>query len=146
MVKNQSQRRRFFWDFWYSTLNFFLVGLLWAHLRWRSLAGLNMVRRWRHLVGYTSSDDLITVRINPMPNRLVCTVLDEMRKCNETRNYSYLLGLIEEVQTLVNRMESALYDQSDLEYARKKLKELEKDIELLEKKKAFLTDLAKDGN
>jgi hypothetical protein len=73
-----------------------------------------------------------------MPNRVVCSVLDEMRKCHETRNYSYLPGLIEEVQTMVNRMEAALYDQSDLEYARKKLKKLEQEVKVLEEKKNFL--------
>jgi len=41
-------------------------------------------------------------------NRTMCEVLDEMRKCNELRNYSALLGLIEEVQIMGNRMESPL--------------------------------------
>ena len=50
-----------------------------------------------------------------MPNRLVCRVLDEMRDCSKTRNFSYLDGLIEEVQVLVNRMESKLMDQKDLD-------------------------------
>jgi len=49
-----------------------------------------------------------------MPNRFVCDVLKEMRKCNETRNFSYLPGLIEEAQTMVNRMEARLEDYADL--------------------------------
>jgi uncharacterized protein YPO0396 len=77
-------------------------------------------------------------RNNYMPNRLVCTVLEEMRKCNETRNYSYLSGLIEEVQSAVSKMEAALYDQSDLKYAEKQLKSLKKEIEELEDKKEDL--------
>lgn len=48
-----------------------------------------------------------------MPNRYVCDVLEEMRKCHETRCYGVLPGLIEEVQTLVNRMEAALNERHD---------------------------------
>lgn len=77
-----------------------------------------------------------------MPNRTLCDTLEAIRKCYETRNFSYLPGLVEEAQNMANRMESALYDQSDLRYAQKKLKEvkeerrkLEKEIEELEKKK-----------
>ena len=66
-----------------------------------------------------------------MPNRTICDVLREMRTCHKTRNYSYLLGLIEEAQTMANRMEEALYDQSDLKYDRKEYKELKKEIEKL---------------
>lgn len=54
-----------------------------------------------------------------MPNRTICNVLEEMRQCHETRNFSYLLGLIEEAQSMANRMEAALYDQSDLDRARR---------------------------
>ena len=35
-----------------------------------------------------------------MVNRYLCSVLDEMRECNKSKNFSYLLGLIEEAQTL----------------------------------------------
>ena len=41
-----------------------------------------------------------------MSNRYICTVLDEMRDCVKTSNFSYLSGLIEEAQSLANRMES----------------------------------------
>jgi hypothetical protein len=73
-----------------------------------------------------------------MPNRVICSVFDEMRKCCETKNFSYLPGLIEEAQCLANRMEAALYDQSDLKFAEKKLSELKKELKLLEEKKNFL--------
>ncbi len=49
-----------------------------------------------------------------MPNRTLCNVLDEMRKANKTRNYSSLLGLIEEAQSMGNRMESVLFDKVDV--------------------------------
>lgn len=39
-----------------------------------------------------------------MPNRTLCSVLEEMRKCNETRNYTFLLDLNEEVNELFLRM------------------------------------------
>lgn len=56
---------------------------------------------------------------NIMPNRTLCSVLHEMRECCKTSNYSYLPGLIEEAQSMGNRMEAALYDKGDLESARK---------------------------
>lgn len=56
-----------------------------------------------------------------MPNRTLCAVLEEMRSAHDTRNFSYLLGLIEEAQSIGNRMESALYDQSDLRSASRQL-------------------------
>lgn len=65
------------------------------------------------------------------PNRLICSVLEEMRKCHETRNYSYLPGLIEEAQTLANRMESKLSDSSDLEHMEDTRKKLKKELKAL---------------
>ena len=69
-------------------------------------------------------------------NRFVCDVLTEMRPCMETRNFAILPSLIEEVQTMVNRMEMALADMKDLErlkkeivYKKEELKKLEKKIE-----------------
>ena len=74
-----------------------------------------------------------------MVNRYLCSVLDEMRECTKTLNFSYLLGLIEEAQTLANRMEANLYDIKDFERLRddiaklkKKKKKLEEKIEELE--------------
>ena len=40
--------------------------------------------------------------------RLICSILDDMRDCHKTRNYSYLPGLIEEAQYRANRMEDRL--------------------------------------
>ena len=61
-----------------------------------------------------------------MPNRLLCTVLDEMRECVKTTNFSYLPGLIEEAQSLANRMESHLYDIKDFNHLHKDIKDLKK--------------------
>jgi len=66
-----------------------------------------------------------------MVNRLLCAVFDEMRTCNKTLNFSYLLGLIDEAQMLANRMEAKLYDIKDFE-------QLHQDIKKLEKKKTKL--------
>ena len=66
-------------------------------------------------------------------NRYLCSVLDEMRECTKTLNFSYLLGLIEEAQTLASRMESKLFDVKDFEH-------LHEDIKALKKKKKKLED------
>lgn len=62
------------------------------------------------------------------PNRTICQVLDEMRKCYETYHFAPMAGLIEEIQSLANRMEASLYDKHDLEAAHKELKEIEQAI------------------
>ena len=74
-----------------------------------------------------------------MINRMMCDVLEEMRVCVKTVNFSYLLGLIEELQTLGNRMEAKLFDIKDFERLhddikdlKKKKKKLKEDVELLE--------------
>ena len=81
-----------------------------------------------------------------MPNRYICSVLDEMREADKSKNYSYMRGLIEEAQVLVNRMEAALYDKKDLVRAHdecKKVKakkeKLEQEIEKLEERKRGLS-------
>ena len=68
-----------------------------------------------------------------MPNRLLCDVLGEMRDCVKTSNFSYLSGLIEESQSLANRMEAHLYDIKDFN-------RLHKDIKALKKKKKKLKE------
>ena len=69
-----------------------------------------------------------------MPNRLLCTVLDEMRECVKTLNFSYLSGLIEEAQSLGNRMESNLFEIKDFERLHKEIKDLKKKKKNLRKK------------
>lgn len=68
------------------------------------------------------------------PNRYICDVLKEMRTCHETRNYGYLLGLIEEAQTLANRMEAGLEDFGDYKDMLRAKKQLKKELEELEEK------------
>ena len=66
-----------------------------------------------------------------MPHRYLCTVLEEMRTCYKTRNFSYLMALIEEAQVLGERMESALGEKSDVESWHKKAKEEEAEYKRL---------------
>jgi len=74
-----------------------------------------------------------------MPNRMLCTVFEEMRDCVKTLNFSYLLGLIEEAQSLGSRMEAHLYDikdfnrlHNDIKVLKKKRKKLEEKVEEVE--------------
>lgn len=73
-------------------------------------------------------------------NRHLCDVLEEMRECYKSRNFSHLKGLIEEAQSMANRMESGLRNKKDLQKlqeetskARKAYKDLRRDFEKLEK-------------
>lgn len=47
-------------------------------------------------------------------HRTLCDVLSDMRRCDDTKNYAGLASLIEEAQSLGNRMESGLSMKSDL--------------------------------
>ena len=47
-------------------------------------------------------------------NRTLCAVLEDMRLCCKTLNFTPMVGLIEEAQIKGNRMESGLDDKKDL--------------------------------
>ena len=79
---------------------------------------------------------------NMYTNRTLCDVLEEMRKTVKTLNFSYLLSLIEEVQSMGNRMEAGLYDKNDYEQLledreelNNEVKEIKKELKELKKKK-----------
>ena len=74
------------------------------------------------------------------PNRYLCEVLDEMRKCFKTCNFSYLPGLIEEAQTLANRMEAKLNDMSDHKILLEERDTLNKEVQELREQKAKLEE------
>ena len=67
-------------------------------------------------------------------NRYVCEVLEEMRTCTKTLNFAVIPSLIEEVQTMVNRMEMALSDMKDLESLKEGIVEKKEELKVLEKK------------
>lgn len=89
-----------------------------------------------------------------MPNRYICSVLEEMRSCYKTYNFGAMIGLIEEAQSLANRMESVIEDKNDYERYRRecsskqkeylklrdKIEELESYIEKLESKKSKIEE------
>lgn len=50
----------------------------------------------------------------PYLHRTMCDVLYDMRRMNKTRNYSGLIGLIEELQIMANRMEASLGMKKDI--------------------------------
>ena len=67
-------------------------------------------------------------------NRCVCDVLEEMRTSVKTLNFAMIPSLIEEVQTMANRMEMALADMKDLERLKMSIVEKKEELEKLEKK------------
>lgn len=44
----------------------------------------------------------------------VCSTLDELRKMNDSRDYSGMSAALERIQRHVNAMENGLYESSDL--------------------------------
>ena len=64
-------------------------------------------------------------------NRYLCSVLDDMRKCDETKNYAPLKSLIEEAQILGNRMEAGLADVKDIKNLLEERSELKKEVKEL---------------
>jgi len=67
-------------------------------------------------------------------DRYVCDTLQGMRKCLETNNFSYLLGLIEETQLYVDRMEAGLNHYKSIGWLEKEIDAMKKDKKKLEKK------------
>jgi len=60
--------------------------------------------------------------------RTVCDVLDDMRSAVKTLNFSYMLGCIEEVQRMANRMEAGLQDKKDLIELAEERSELKREV------------------
>lgn len=67
-----------------------------------------------------------------MPHRYACTVLDEMRVAVKVGRIDMVSGLIEELQTLVNRMEAGLHEYKDMGYDLKQHHKLRKEIAAME--------------
>ena len=77
-------------------------------------------------------------------NRTLCDVLEDMRKCDLTKNYSPMLGLIEEAQIMGNKMEAGLNDKRDVKHYKDKLKKLQKEYKKLYAKKEALKEELKN--
>ena len=78
-----------------------------------------------------------------MPNRTLCAVLEELRTCFETRNFSYMISLLEEAQSLGNRMEAGLWDQKEVKYLREEMRELKDEKAALKAEIKSLEDMKK---
>jgi predicted patatin/cPLA2 family phospholipase len=64
----------------------------------------------------------------------VCDVLEEMRTSVKTLNFAMIPSLIEEVQTMVNRMEMALEDMKDLKGLKEEIHDKKEEYETLKDK------------
>ena len=78
------------------------------------------------------------------PHRTLCDTLEQMRQCHKTHNYAHLLGLIEEAQTMADRIEAALYEKDDYREWRKKVKKEKQEFRRLLKKTNKLRKIAKE--
>lgn len=78
-------------------------------------------------------------KASAMGGRIICYILDDIRSCHKTRNYSYLPGLIEELQYRANRMEDRLERVSNYERLERRLTGLKAEIKELEAKKEEMT-------
>lgn len=83
--------------------------------------------------------------LSSVTSRTFCSVLNDMRNAVKTMNFSYIGGLIEELQSLGDRMEDALYgyksaiDADDIKRLRKERDELKKEVrELMGKKQKLI--------
>ena len=74
------------------------------------------------------------------PNRTACDVMEEARKCYESRNFAGILGMIEELQSMFNKMEASLNDKNDAVEYKKTRKELAGECKKLTKKKRQLEE------
>ena len=79
------------------------------------------------------------------PNRYACTVLEEARAALAKLNWvtmafskRHLATLLEELQTIVNRMEAGLEDKSDYNRSRDRLRDIRAKLAGLEAEKAEL--------
>lgn len=72
--------------------------------------------------------------------RTLCDVLEEMRTCCTTLNFSYLNSLIEEAQTMGNRMEAALEEYGDVDDLKEDIQRLKKERKKLRKEVVALKE------
>jgi peptidoglycan hydrolase CwlO-like protein len=93
-----------------------------------------------------------------MTNRYVCDALKEIRanldnieKVSTNRSIvissSTIRALVEETQTMVNRMEAAIQDKNDLDYYKDKASDIKKEIKKLKKERDKLNkELDEEGS
>jgi hypothetical protein len=78
-------------------------------------------------VGILNEEDFI------VPYRYACDVMEEMRTAVKVLRIDMLPGLIEEMQTMVNRMEAKLADYSSMGYELEKGAEFRKELKKMKR-------------
>jgi hypothetical protein len=63
----------------------------------------------------------------------MCDVLEEMRAASKAKNYSYIDGLIEEVQSMGNRMEAGLEKYGSIVMAERQVAKTKNEIKALDR-------------
>jgi hypothetical protein len=74
-----------------------------------------------------------------MTHRFICEILEEMRTAIKVGRIDMLKGLIEEVQTSVNRMEAKLGEYADMGYDLESAREFRVKIKELKHKAESIT-------
>ena len=69
-------------------------------------------------------------------DRTMCDVLEEMRTASKTKNFSYIDGLIEELQSMGNRMEAGLERYGNLEEAEIEVLKVRAELKQLQREAA----------
>ena len=82
---------------------------------------------------------------SPYTTRYLCDILIDLRKCYKTRNFSYMMGLLEELQYRAYRMEQAMDLSSEIEYMEKERIRLKKEIKELREEKKEIVGEDSDG-
>lgn len=77
-------------------------------------------------------------------NRTMCSILENIRAMDKSKNYSALLGAVEELQWAAERMEAAIADVKDINNLKEHRAELRDEVKKLEAKvKKFKNQLPK---
>jgi len=69
----------------------------------------------------------------PVNTRYLCDIIEDLRKTYETRNFSYLPGIIEELQYRANRMENYIEIGRELTRMEDRRRTLKEEVKKLEK-------------
>lgn len=69
-------------------------------------------------------------------DRTMCDVLEEMRMASKTKNFSYIDGLIEELQSMGNRMEAGLERYGNIEKAETEVLKVRAELKQLQREAA----------
>ncbi len=73
-------------------------------------------------------------------NRTFCDVVEEMRNCAKNLNFGPVMGLLEELQSIGNRMEAGLGDKKQYKQVQDELPGLRSEYNKLEREIAKLRE------